>query len=203
MRALCSAYATLIGRIPKPAGRVGVRVRTSAIGPERRKTMSAPMSAMGLLSGLVVLTLSSSAFDPERKSDVSTALAPDVHVGSGDTKLSLCQTLARFQDVRRVVWLIEKQAARNASTAVARVPGRVKDGNVGTRRAKSLRDIPAAARAVQAYVGEYSIDRHIRIAHGDSLLGVLSFQDDAAAILQMSRDALPHEELVLDDEDNQ
>jgi hypothetical protein len=37
-------------------------------GPKRRKTMSTPMSAVGELSGLVVLTLSSSGFDPERSS---------------------------------------------------------------------------------------------------------------------------------------
>jgi ABC transporter substrate binding protein len=36
----------------------------SVCGPKRRKTMSAPMSAVGELSGLIVLTLSSSPFDP-------------------------------------------------------------------------------------------------------------------------------------------
>jgi hypothetical protein len=43
-------------------------ILTAAPGPERQKAMSAPMSAVGELSGLVVLTLSSSDFDPERSS---------------------------------------------------------------------------------------------------------------------------------------
>jgi hypothetical protein len=38
----------------------------SVCGPQRRKSMAAPMSAVGVLSGLVLLTLSSSDCDPER-----------------------------------------------------------------------------------------------------------------------------------------
>jgi hypothetical protein len=40
----------------------------SLIGPKRRKTMSAPMSAIEVLSGLVVLTLSFVGHDPNRTS---------------------------------------------------------------------------------------------------------------------------------------
>src|SRR6185295_16133869 len=36
----------------------------SASGPKRRKTMSAPMSAMGVLSGLILLTMSFVDHDP-------------------------------------------------------------------------------------------------------------------------------------------
>src|SRR5262245_31160467 len=40
-----------------------LHLRTTGIGPQRRRSMSAPMSAVGELSGLVVLILSSSGFD--------------------------------------------------------------------------------------------------------------------------------------------
>ena len=40
----------------------------TALGPKRRKTMSGPMSAMGVLSGLVLLTMSFVDHDPKRTS---------------------------------------------------------------------------------------------------------------------------------------
>jgi hypothetical protein len=43
-----------------------VAVHESRIGPKRRKRMSAPMSAMGVLSGLVLLTMSFVGRDPEQ-----------------------------------------------------------------------------------------------------------------------------------------
>ena len=43
-----------------------IRKAMSGSGPKRRKTMSAPMSALGELSGLVVLTLSFVNHDPIR-----------------------------------------------------------------------------------------------------------------------------------------
>jgi len=45
-----------------------VRGSTSEYGPKRRKTTSAPVSAIGGLSGLVMLVLSFVELDPQKKS---------------------------------------------------------------------------------------------------------------------------------------
>lgn len=47
----------------------------SAVGPKRRKAMSASMSKLGELSGLVVPTLSSSHFDPHQTGDPAASSA--------------------------------------------------------------------------------------------------------------------------------
>ena len=49
---------------------VFLAVRSEAFGPKRRKTMSAPMSAMGVLSGLVLLTMSFVDYGPFRTSHI-------------------------------------------------------------------------------------------------------------------------------------
>src|SRR5215468_84882 len=76
-RNLCSARSRsfssniALERIAQPLHRQCWQCRAvveamSLIGPKRRKSMSVRMSAVGVLSGLIVLALSLAAHDPER-----------------------------------------------------------------------------------------------------------------------------------------
>ena len=59
---LRKAAALVRGAYLTPARRAGMM---SCCGPKRRKRMSAPMSAMGVLEGLVLLTMSFVGRDPK------------------------------------------------------------------------------------------------------------------------------------------
>jgi hypothetical protein len=113
----------------------------------------------------VLSTFENDADDPDRKTRLQAMPV---------------QALTRLSDIGGEVRLVEKQTARNGPGAVARISGGIDDSNVGPCFTKRFRDIPTAAVAIQANIGEQKVDRRFGLGNCDGLFGVASLQNTPA-----------------------